>query len=54
MPETFVINRNGQIADKHIGAITPKALEEMLLPLIRRLQKTNQTILPAAPVSESE
>ncbi|MGE5338240.1 MAG: DsbE family thiol:disulfide interchange protein [Gemmatimonadota bacterium] len=38
VPETFVIDRDGRIAHKHIGPITPKALEETLLPLIRRLQ----------------
>ena len=39
VPETFVITKDGHIAYKHIGAVTPKVLEETLLPLIRRLQK---------------
>jgi cytochrome c biogenesis protein CcmG/thiol:disulfide interchange protein DsbE len=39
VPETFVINREGRIAYKHIGAVTPKALEKTLLPLIERLRK---------------
>ena len=39
VPETFVISKDGQIAYKHIGAITPKVLDETLLPLIRRLQQ---------------
>ena len=39
VPETFVINRDGRIAYKHIGAITPKVLDEKLLPLIRQLQQ---------------
>jgi len=39
VPETFVIDRNGVIVHKHIGAITPKALEETILPLIRKLQQ---------------
>jgi len=39
MPETFVIGKDGMIAYKHIGAITPKDMEETLLPLIRELQR---------------
>jgi cytochrome c biogenesis protein CcmG/thiol:disulfide interchange protein DsbE len=38
VPETFVVDRNGVIAYKQIGPITPKALEETILPLIRKLQ----------------
>lgn len=38
VPETFVIDRDGRIAYKHIGPITPAAWNEKLLPLIRRLQ----------------
>jgi cytochrome c biogenesis protein CcmG/thiol:disulfide interchange protein DsbE len=39
VPETFVITKDGHIAHKHIGAVTPKDLEETLLPLIRRLRQ---------------
>ncbi len=39
VPETFVITKNGDIAHKHIGAVTPKDLEETILPLIRRLRQ---------------
>lgn len=39
VPETFVITRDGRVAYKHIGAVTPKVLKETLLPLIRRLQQ---------------
>jgi len=39
VPETFVIDRNGVIAYKHIGPVTPEALNETLLPLIRKLQQ---------------
>jgi cytochrome c biogenesis protein CcmG/thiol:disulfide interchange protein DsbE len=39
VPETFVITKDGRIAHKHIGAVTPKDLEETLLPLIRRLRE---------------
>ncbi len=39
VPETFVIDRNGHIAYKHIGPVTPQALNDTLLPLIRTLQE---------------
>ncbi len=39
VPETFVIDRNGLIVHKHIGAVTAKALEETILPLIHKLQQ---------------
>ena len=38
VPETFVVDRNGVIAYKQIGPITPKVLEDTILPLVRRLQ----------------
>ncbi len=36
-PETFVIDKQGVIRYKHIGPITPEALEKKILPLIRDL-----------------
>ncbi len=39
VPETFVIDREGLIAYKHIGAITPDAWNGTLLPLIQKLRK---------------
>jgi cytochrome c biogenesis protein CcmG/thiol:disulfide interchange protein DsbE len=39
VPETFVITKDGHIAYKHIGAVTPKALEDTILPLVRRLRQ---------------
>jgi len=39
VPETFVVDRDGRIAHKHIGAITPQAMAETILPLIRKLQQ---------------
>lgn len=39
VPETFVIGKDGRIAYKHIGALTPEALEKTVLPLIRRLRQ---------------
>jgi cytochrome c biogenesis protein CcmG/thiol:disulfide interchange protein DsbE len=38
VPETFIVDKNGVIRDKVIGAITPKIVEERLLPTVRRLQ----------------
>jgi cytochrome c biogenesis protein CcmG/thiol:disulfide interchange protein DsbE len=39
VPETYVIGRDGRIAHKHIGAISPQALEEDILPVIQKLQQ---------------
>jgi cytochrome c biogenesis protein CcmG/thiol:disulfide interchange protein DsbE len=38
VPETFVIDRDGHIAYKHIGPITPEVLERKLRPLIAELR----------------
>lgn len=38
VPETFVVDRDGRIAYKHIGAITPEVLEKKLRPLIATLR----------------
>lgn len=39
VPETYVVTKKGRIAYKHIGAVTPKVLDEKILPLIRKLQQ---------------
>ncbi len=39
VPETFVIDRHGRIAYKHIGALTPDALQKKILPLVAELRK---------------
>jgi len=39
VPETFVVNANGKIAYKHIGAVTPEALRDTILPLIESLRE---------------
>ena len=39
VPETFVITKDGRIAYKHIGPLTPKHLEEKILPLVWSLQQ---------------
>jgi cytochrome c biogenesis protein CcmG/thiol:disulfide interchange protein DsbE len=39
VPESFLIDKAGVIRYKQIGPITPEALRDKLLPLIRELQK---------------
>jgi cytochrome c biogenesis protein CcmG/thiol:disulfide interchange protein DsbE len=38
VPETFVIDKAGIIRYKQIGPVTPQALEQKILPLVRKLQ----------------
>jgi cytochrome c biogenesis protein CcmG/thiol:disulfide interchange protein DsbE len=38
VPETFVIDKQGIVRYKHIGAVTPEALRETIIPLIKKLQ----------------
>jgi cytochrome c biogenesis protein CcmG/thiol:disulfide interchange protein DsbE len=38
VPETFVITKDGRIAYEHVGPLSPQALEETILPLVRRLR----------------
>jgi cytochrome c biogenesis protein CcmG, thiol:disulfide interchange protein DsbE len=35
MPETFVVNGRGQIVFKHVGPISPEALETKIIPAVR-------------------
>ncbi len=51
VPETFVIGRDGRIAYKHIGPITPEVLEGTLRPLIAKLQADGgpSTAAPGSP-----
>lgn len=37
VPETFVVDREGMIRFKHIGALTPAILRERIEPLLRQL-----------------
>ena len=39
VPETFVIDREGRIAYKQIGAVTPEILRDKIMPLVRKLQE---------------
>jgi cytochrome c biogenesis protein CcmG/thiol:disulfide interchange protein DsbE len=36
VPETFVVGRDGKIAFKHVGPITPEALKNELMPAIEK------------------
>ena len=38
VPETFVIDRAGRIRYKHIGPLTPEAVDKTIVPLIQRLK----------------
>lgn len=35
VPETYVIDKNGRIALKHVGPLTPEAIADVLLPALR-------------------
>ncbi|MEK7877084.1 MAG: DsbE family thiol:disulfide interchange protein, partial [Pseudomonadota bacterium] len=39
VPETFVIDRDGRIAYKHIGPLTQDVLRKKILPLISELRQ---------------
>ncbi len=39
VPETFIVDKKGRIAYKHIGAISEKLLKEKILPLVEELQQ---------------
>ena len=38
VPETYVIDRDGVIRHKHIGPISPEALQNEILPIVRKLK----------------
>ncbi|HKK15143.1 MAG TPA: DsbE family thiol:disulfide interchange protein, partial [Gammaproteobacteria bacterium] len=40
VPETFVVDRDGIIRYKIIGPITAQLIEDTLMPLLERLEKT--------------
>ncbi|GBD44777.1 Thiol:disulfide interchange protein CycY [bacterium HR40] len=37
VPETFVIDREGRIRYRHVGPLTPRDVEDRILPLLREL-----------------
>ncbi len=43
VPETFVVDANGIITFKHVGPLTPEAVERELLPAIEAARSTGST-----------
>jgi cytochrome c biogenesis protein CcmG/thiol:disulfide interchange protein DsbE len=41
VPETFVVDRRGRIAYKHIGAMTERLVAEKILPLVEDLRRSD-------------
>jgi cytochrome c biogenesis protein CcmG, thiol:disulfide interchange protein DsbE len=39
MPETFIVDAQGRIAYKHIGALTPEAVDTVLIPAIEKARR---------------
>lgn len=39
VPETFVVDAQGRIAFKHVGAVTPEIYRDKIAPIIERLRK---------------
>jgi len=39
VPETFLIDKAGIVRYKQIGPLTPEALKQKILPMVRELQK---------------
>ena len=38
VPETYVVDRDGRIVHKHIGPISPEALRDTIMPIVKKLQ----------------
>jgi cytochrome c biogenesis protein CcmG, thiol:disulfide interchange protein DsbE len=38
VPETYVIDRDGQIAYRHVGPLQPRDVEQKILPLLEKLK----------------
>ncbi len=57
VPETFLVDAQGVIRFKHIGAVTPEALRDKLLPAIARVagpaSAAPQSIAPPVPGATS-
>ncbi|MBM3569635.1 MAG: DsbE family thiol:disulfide interchange protein [Alphaproteobacteria bacterium] len=37
VPETFIVDRQGRILLKHVGALRPEDIEDKIMPLLRKL-----------------
>lgn len=43
VPETFIIDREGRVAFKHVGPLTPQVIADKVRPLIKRLKGSGST-----------
>ena len=43
VPETFIIDREGRVAFKHVGPLTPEVIAKKVRPLITKLQNAGAT-----------
>jgi cytochrome c biogenesis protein CcmG, thiol:disulfide interchange protein DsbE len=48
MPETFVINGKGEIVYKHVGPLSPEAIESKILPAIEAAKRVSPSTPPAS------
>lgn len=39
VPETYVVDRQGRIAHKHVGPVTPDVMDKTILPLVAELRR---------------
>ena len=39
VPETFIVDRQGRIAYKHVGPLTPEVIDGKIAPLLAELSK---------------
>lgn len=39
LPETFLLNRQGQIVYKHVGPLSPEVFTTEIIPIVRELEK---------------
>ena len=39
VPETFIVDGQGNIRHKHVGPLTPELLKSQILPIIERLKR---------------
>lgn len=43
VPETFIIDREGRVAFKHVGPLTPQVIADKVRPLVNRLKASGST-----------
>lgn len=50
IPETFIVNGQGEIVYKHIGPITPELMQTKLIPAIEKAREDTKTSLNTKPM----